>query len=74
MVKVTDKNLVDFIMRYEEGQLDNEAVIELFSHLIKSGKAWSLQGSYGRSAMNFIKAGIIDDKGKINRKKLEEVI
>jgi len=74
MVKVTDKNLVDFIMRYEEGQLDNDAVIELFSHLIKTGKVWQLQGSYGRSAIDFIKSGIIDDKGKINKKKLEEVI
>jgi hypothetical protein len=75
MVKVTDKNLVDYIMDYESGELDEDGILELFSHLISTGKAWQLQGSiYGRPAMEFIKSGIIDKQGKIHREKLKKVI
>jgi hypothetical protein len=54
------------IIAYEEGTLSNEETIVLFSHLIKNGHAWSLQGMYGRQAQAFIDAGIIDRNGKIN--------
>ena len=41
---------VDKIMAFEQGNLDEEGVIELFQDLIDSGLAWQLQGSYGRMA------------------------
>lgn len=72
--RVTDKNLVDYILGYEEGRLSPQEILELFSYLIRTGKAWSLQGSiYGRPAKRLIDAGYIDKKGRI-LKKLEEVI
>jgi hypothetical protein len=46
-----------FIMAYEEGELDEEQVIEGFQHLIDNGLAWSLQGSYGRAAKSLIEGG-----------------
>ena len=48
---------VDKIMAFEQGNLDEEGVIELFQDLIDSGLAWKLQGSYGRMARNLIEAG-----------------
>ena len=39
--------------------------VELFSELIKSGLAWSLQGCYGRTAMALISAKVISKKGEI---------
>ena len=48
---------VDKIMAFEQGDLDEEGVIELFQELIDSGLAWQLQGSYGRMARNLIEAG-----------------
>jgi hypothetical protein len=45
-------------MAYEDGSLDETATIELFQHLIATGAAWSLQGSYGRTAEALIEAGI----------------
>jgi len=45
------------IMAYEDGQLDEESMIELFQHLINNGLAWSLQGHYGRTAQALIEAG-----------------
>jgi len=48
---------VDKIMAFESGDLDFEAVIELFQELIDSGLAWQLQGSYGRTARALIDEG-----------------
>ena len=43
-------NDIDDILRYEEGQMTEDEVLELFQRLIDSGAAWSLQGHYGRTA------------------------
>jgi len=43
-------DLVSFVIDYESGELDEEAIIEGFQHLIDSGDVWSLQGHYGRTA------------------------
>jgi hypothetical protein len=59
-------NVVDRIIAYEEGRLNFRATIELFSQLIKTGQAWSLQGSYGRTAAGLLDDGIIDENGEIN--------
>lgn len=45
------------IMAFESGELDREAVVELFQHLVDTGLAWQLQGSYGRTAAALIEAG-----------------
>lgn len=49
---------VSQIMAYESGELDEEATIELFQHLIDTGLAWQLQGSYGRAAARLIEDGV----------------
>ena len=56
---------IDKIIAYENGELNKQECIELFSELINSGLAWSLQGSYSRTAKNLIEQGIIDIDGKI---------
>lgn len=47
------------IIAFEQGELDQEQVIELFQNLVNTGLAWQLQGSYGRTAMALIEAGEI---------------
>lgn len=47
------------IIAYEQGELDGEAVCELFQHLVNTGLAWQLQGHYGRVAMALLEAGEI---------------
>lgn len=56
---------VGLIIEYESGQMSDKATIKLFSELIKTGDAWTLQGSYGRMAKALIDAGYIDKQGKI---------
>lgn len=56
---------VNALMDFEDGTLDDAGTLELFSHLITTGMAWNLQGSYGRMAQGFIDAGYIDPDGFI---------
>ena len=66
-------DLVSSIMDFEGGELDTPGVLELFSHLIKTGMAWSLQGSYGRAAMSLINNGYIEaETGKILKYSVDE--
>jgi hypothetical protein len=62
---MTKFNELNSIIAYEQGELRGNEVLRLFSHLIKNGKAWSLQGSYGRMAGRLIDEGYISAQGKI---------
>lgn len=64
-------DLVDKIMAYEQGELDDEGTLDLFAGLIKSGMAWSLQGSYGRAAVALIDNGFITREGELTGKEIE---
>ncbi len=50
---------VGAIMAFEQGSLDDEGIIELFQHLVDTGLAWQLQGSYGRAAKQLLDQGLI---------------
>lgn len=47
------------IIAYEGAELDDDQTVELFQHLVDNGMAWTLQGHYGRTAMNLIQAGLV---------------
>ena len=65
--------LVDKIIAFESGELNNEGILELFAELIKTGQAWHLQGSYGRTAQALIDKGLIDNNGVINWELYQEL-
>ena len=50
---------VSAIIEFEQGTLGYEEIIELFQHLVDSGLAWRLQGSYGRMAIRLIEDGLV---------------
>lgn len=52
------------IIAFESGELSEEGVIELFQHLVDNGRAWSLQGLYGRTAQSLIETGYITDPAR----------
>ena len=57
-------NITDKIIDFECGHLDEAEILQLFAELIKNGMAWTLQGSYGRTASALIDAGYISEDGK----------
>ena len=48
---------INDIMSYENGEMEEEEMIEFFQGLINNGMAWTLQGSYGRMAMRLVEDG-----------------
>lgn len=48
------RDLINEIIDYESGQMDDEMVVEFFQRIIDSGLVWNLQGSYGRMAKALI--------------------
>ena len=46
------------IIAYEDGELDQDQIVDLFQTLIDNGMAWSLQGHYGRTAKYLIEEGL----------------
>lgn len=53
-------HIVEKIMAYEMGMMQSEEeVIDLFQELVDTGLAWSLQGSYGRTARDLIMMGYV---------------
>lgn len=55
-------DVIGAINKYEENEMDNEEVVELFQHLVDTGLAWKLQGSYGRMAIHMIEIGKVTEK------------
>jgi hypothetical protein len=47
------------ITAFENGELDDDQVLDLFQALVGTGLAWLLQGSYGRTAAQLIDAWLI---------------
>lgn len=61
---MTSSERVDLIIAYESGEANIRQIIELFADLIKTGMAWTLQGSYGRAAQSFIDNELISPEGE----------
>ena len=65
------EDLTSKIIDYEMGDLGMEDTIALFQELIDTGMVWSLQGTYGRTAVALIDAGLCSKKGENNDSKEE---
>jgi len=64
-MKTKKIDVVDMIIAYESGELEAEKTLELFAGLVKNGMAWTLQGSYGRTASELIRQGYISTSGEV---------
>ncbi|MGW4158722.1 DUF7417 domain-containing protein [Streptomyces sp. NPDC004788] len=67
------KDIAIDLMSYELGELDDHETLDLFATLIRSGMAWTLQGSYGRTAERLIEAELITEDGEVIPEALEEL-
>ena len=61
MSNKTEYDVVGAMMDFEGGMMQSDdEVITLFQHLVDTGLAWQLQGSYGRMAQQMIEGGHIN--------------
>lgn len=51
-------SLLDKMIAWEEGTLNEDDMVSLFQDLIDTRMVWRLQGCYGRQAMALIEAGL----------------
>jgi len=58
-------NLLNQMIDYEEGNLSEDEVVELFQQLIDYGLVWQLQGHYGRVAEHFINEGLCTPTARV---------
>lgn len=58
-MKTTQLPLFEYIMEFEAGTLNETNTLALFQHLVDTGMAWTLQGSYGRMAKVLLDEGLI---------------
>jgi len=56
------------LIDYEMGHLDDRGTLRLFSELVKTGMAWTLQGHYGRTAQALIDDGWLEADGNFGIK------
>jgi hypothetical protein len=59
------KDIAIDLMSFESDELEIDEIVELFAFLIRSGLVWTLEGWYGRAALDLIDAGIISSEGEI---------
>jgi hypothetical protein len=67
------RDVVDKIIAFESGEMTAPEMVYFFSELIKSGMAYTLQGSYGRTANRLIEIGILFSDGDIDEMKAIEM-
>ena len=56
-------DLVNALVDFESGEMDDGQIVALFQELVETGLAWQLQGSYGRLAAELIRAGAVSPPG-----------
>ena len=54
----SENKMVNKIIRYENGEMNEDETVQFFQELIDSGLAWNLQGHYGRVASTLIEEGL----------------
>lgn len=47
------------IIAFEQGEMDQDEVVDFFQELVDAGLAWQLQGAYGRMAYELIERGYV---------------
>ncbi|MFJ3775251.1 hypothetical protein ACIPX0_26510 [Streptomyces sp. NPDC090075] len=59
------KDITLDLIAFEADELEIDEIVDLFATLIRSGMAWTLQGSYGRTAQALIDQGVISPMGHV---------
>jgi len=61
-LNMNQDELIEYINEFESGEISNDRLILFFQYLVDTGKAWTLQGVYGRTAESLINQGLVKEK------------
>ncbi len=61
---------VDFIIRFENGDLSDDELVSGFQSMIDDGSVWTLQGMYGITATMLINTGLCHARQNTKKGKL----
>jgi len=61
------EELAELITAHDEGTLEPLQTLELYGELIETGYCWELPGRYGRTALDFVGAGLLTPHGEITK-------
>lgn len=50
---------VDLIMKYEQGDMTTDEIVEFYQHLVDTGTIRGLQGHYQRTARQLMRDGLL---------------
>ena len=67
------KDIIDYIMDYEFGDMSDLDTLKMISELIKNGMAWTLQGNYGRTSNHLINEEYLLENGDLNNERLLDI-
>lgn len=56
-------SVINKIVAYELGDMNEEETIEFFQELMDTGLVWNLQGHYSRTAQAMVDAGLLSAEG-----------
>lgn len=65
MENAPENDIIDDVLAFEQGDMDETEIVLFFARLVESGMAWNLQGSYGRMAQSLIDAGYLTVTGEV---------
>lgn len=66
-------NHLDFIMAFEQGEVDEDELVAGFQAMIDDGTVWQLQGIYGRTAARLIETGLCTPVARPDMSDLDRV-
>jgi len=52
-------DVIKNISAYEDGELNDDSVNELFQYLVETDQVWEMEANYGRKAVELAEAGRI---------------
>ena len=66
--KIQDRFNIWDVEDPESAGMSEKDLIDMWQHLVNTGQAWRLQGSYGRTASSLLEAGIIKQPKRKTKK------
>ena len=73
LAEITPETFVDYVIAFEEGDIDAPTVFKFFSYILKHGMINQFQGHYSRTARGLIEGGWLNEDGSYTEQTHQEL-